>query len=83
MKDSQLYSANRSNDYSDVLMIAHDRPEYLALALPSLLESGDETLRVWVWQNGDDPAVTKIIDERANVLAVERVRWSLLGESGR
>lgn len=46
----------------DVLMIAHDRPEYLALALPALLESGDETLRVWVWQNGEDEAVTKIVD---------------------
>lgn len=50
----------------DVLMIAHDRPEYLALSLPALLESGDESLRVWVWQNGENEAVTKILDAYTN-----------------
>lgn len=76
MKDSQLSSASQSNDYSDVLMIAHDRPKYVALALPSLLESADETLRVWVWQNGGDPEVTKIIDDHLDHKRMHRVHRS-------
>lgn len=53
---------SRANGFCDVLMIAYSRPEYLSLALPALLESGDESLRVWVWQNGDDPQVSCIVD---------------------
>lgn len=76
MKDSQLSSASRSNDYSDVLMIAHDRPKYVALALPALLDSGDETLRVWVWQNGEDAAVTEILNSYRNHERMHKVHRS-------
>jgi len=71
-----LSSSSRSNDLCDVLMIAHDRPEYLALALPSLLDSGDETLRVWVWQNGENPAVTKIVNDHLDHKRMHRVHRS-------
>lgn len=58
--------AQGSRGFCDVLMIAHNRPEYLALALPALLKSGDATLRVWVWQNGENESVTKVIDRYTN-----------------
>ncbi len=38
----------------DVLMVTHDRPAYTRLSLRRLLDSCDETMRVWVWHNGDD-----------------------------
>jgi hypothetical protein len=58
---------NRStSNVCDVLMIAHNRPQYTALSLPALLESGDETLRVWVWQNGENEEVSKIINTYSN-----------------
>ncbi|MBE2179869.1 MAG: glycosyltransferase [Chthoniobacterales bacterium] len=60
----------------DVLMIAHNRPEYLELALPALLESGDETLRVWVWQNEAYQQVTEIIDKHIGHPRLHRVHRS-------
>jgi glycosyltransferase involved in cell wall biosynthesis len=65
----KINSSNCNHNKSgvcDVLMIAHNRPEYTALSLPALLESGDETLRVWVWQNGENAEVSKIIDAYTN-----------------
>ncbi len=37
----------------DILMITHNRPDYTRLALRRLLDSCDETMRVWLWHNGD------------------------------
>jgi glycosyltransferase involved in cell wall biosynthesis len=37
----------------DILMITHNRPTYTALSLGRLLETCDETMRVWVWHNGE------------------------------
>jgi glycosyltransferase involved in cell wall biosynthesis len=69
-------SGRSANGISDVLMITHNRPEYFALSLPALLESGDETLRVWVWQNGTNEAVTGIIDSYRNHKRLYRVHQS-------
>lgn len=38
----------------DVLMVTHERLHYTRKALPRLLASCDEAMRVWVWHNGDD-----------------------------
>jgi glycosyltransferase involved in cell wall biosynthesis len=38
----------------DILMITHNRPAYTALSLGRLLETCDETTRVWIWHNGED-----------------------------
>ena len=38
----------------DILMITHNRPEYVRLALPHLLESCPPQARVWLWHNGTD-----------------------------
>jgi hypothetical protein len=61
---------------SDVLMITHNRPDYFALSLPALLESGDEKLRVWVWQNGTNEAVTGILESYRNHKRLYKVRKS-------
>jgi hypothetical protein len=75
---NELSKASNSSGVCDVLMIAHNRAEYLALALPALLDSGDETLRVWLWQNGEDPAVTKIVNAYVNHKRMYRVHRSSL-----
>jgi len=65
--------AQKSKDICDVLMIVHERPEYLTLALPSLLESGDETMRVWIWQNGSNREVAKILDHYSGHERIHKV----------
>lgn len=46
----------------DVLMITHNRPDYTRLSLARLLDSCDDTMRVWVWHNGDDEATLSVVD---------------------
>lgn len=65
-----------TNNTCDVLMIAHNRPEYLALSLPALLASGDNSLRVWVWQNGTNETISKIIDSYRNHERMHKVHHS-------
>lgn len=45
----------------DVLMITYNRPKYTRLALTRLLETCDDRMRVWVWQNGNDPATLDVV----------------------
>lgn len=45
----------------DVLMITHKRPGYTARSLPRLLDSCDERMRVWVWQNGSDAETLAVV----------------------
>ncbi len=45
----------------DILMITYNRPEYTRLALPRLLETCDESARVWLWHNGDDEETLEIV----------------------
>ncbi len=47
----------------DVLMIAHRRADYLSLSLPRLLSTLPSHARLWMWQNGEDPEVTAVIDD--------------------
>jgi hypothetical protein len=35
-------------------MITYNRPTYVALSLPRLLECADDHTRIWVWHNGND-----------------------------
>lgn len=39
---------------TDILMITYNRPRYTGLALERLLDTCDDTMRVWVWHNGGD-----------------------------
>lgn len=78
----------------DVLMITYNRPEYVALTLPRLLESCREQDRVWVWHNGDDertldvvgrhhghPRLHRFHHSRENVRLREPTNW-LWSEAG-
>lgn len=46
---------------TDVLMITYNRPVYTRLALDSLLERCDESMRVWLWHNGRDAATLEVV----------------------
>lgn len=39
---------------TDILMITHNRPEYVRLSLAHLLGTCPTDARVWLWHNGDD-----------------------------
>ena len=47
---------------TDILMITYNRPRYTGLSLQRLLETCDETMRVWVWHNGDDTETLKVVE---------------------
>ena len=47
---------------ADVLMLVHRRAHYLALSLPRLLDSLGPRDRLWVWQNGQDPDVRRVVE---------------------
>src|SRR3989339_605779 len=46
----------------DILMITYNRPQYTRLSLEKLLDSCDETMRVWVWQNGNDSETIEVVN---------------------
>ncbi len=48
---------------TDILMITYNRARYTRLALSKLLERCDDSMRVWVWQNGSDPETMAVVDE--------------------
>jgi GT2 family glycosyltransferase len=51
-----------SNQMSiDILMVTHARPEYTRVALGRLLDSCDDSMRVWVWHNGNDTATFDVV----------------------
>lgn len=60
----------------DILMITHDRPHYTRLALTRLLETCDETVRVWLWQNGDHKETVELVREMASHPRVGRLHHS-------
>jgi len=43
-------------------MITYNRPQYTRLSLKALLDSCDETMRVWVWQNGNDRETIDVVN---------------------
>lgn len=51
------------NDETDILMITCNRADYTRMALPRLLDSADESTRIWLWQNGDDEATLSVVEE--------------------
>ena len=61
----------------DVLMITYNRADYTRLALTRLLDSCDETMRVWVWQNGSDPATLAVVNSLRNHPRFHHLQHSL------
>jgi hypothetical protein len=47
----------------DILYLSYKRVEHMRRTLPALLDSCDESSRVWVWQNGQDAAATAFVKE--------------------
>ncbi len=45
----------------DVLMITFRRPHYTEMSLARLLDSVDESVRVWVWHNGEDAETLDVV----------------------
>src|SRR3954469_14972939 len=60
----------------DILMLVHDRPRFTRLALERLLATCDGSMRVWIWQNGEDAAPAAVVDTFADHPAVHRVHRS-------
>lgn len=76
------------NDTIDILMLTCKRPHYTALSLPALLDSCDETMRVWLWQNGTDeetvaevqkhldhPRLHRFHHSRTNEMLTKPINW--------
>jgi glycosyltransferase involved in cell wall biosynthesis len=45
----------------DILMITYNRAEYTKLSLARLLDTCDESMRVWVWHNGDHEETLEVV----------------------
>jgi GT2 family glycosyltransferase len=50
----------------DILMITYNRPEYTRLSLTRLLETCDETMRVWLWHNGEHDETLEVVKSLAD-----------------
>ena len=64
----------------DILMLTCKRPHYTALSLPALLDSCDETMRVWLWQNGTDEATTAEVRRHLDHPRLHRMVFSETNE---
>jgi hypothetical protein len=49
------------NALLDILMVTYNRPDYTGQALPRLLDSCDDHMRVWVWHNGDHQPTLDVV----------------------
>ena len=49
------------NEDVDILVITYNRPYYSRLTLERLLETCDETARVWIWQNGSHAETVSVV----------------------
>lgn len=45
----------------DILMVTYERPNYVRMSLPRLLESCDDRARVWLWHNGTDEETLEVV----------------------
>lgn len=52
-----------SSGMIDILMITYNRAEYTRLSLSRLLDTCDDSCRVWIWQNGNDPETLQTVSE--------------------
>lgn len=64
----------------DILMITYNRPEYTEVALRRLLDSCDDYMRVWVWQNGSDPETLSVVEGLLDHPALHRYHHSVVNK---
>lgn len=60
----------------DILMITHQRPEYVELSLRRLLDTADERTRIWLWHNGDDQRTLDVVRRLGDHPRVHRLHHS-------
>jgi glycosyltransferase involved in cell wall biosynthesis len=60
----------------DILMITYRRPHYTRLSLQRLLETCDDSMRVWLWHNGTDAETRAVVHELSDHANVHRVHVS-------
>lgn len=61
----------------DILVITYNRPVYTALAISRLLDTCDERMRVWIWQNGSDRETVDVVRSFSSHPRVHRFHHSL------
>ncbi|MEM8873787.1 MAG: glycosyltransferase family A protein [Planctomycetota bacterium] len=61
----------------DILMVTHDRPDYVRLSLPRLLETCDDDAAVWLWHNGEHAETLRLVREFAEHPKVTRFHHSI------
>ena len=64
----------------DILMITHRRPRYARQSLKHLLDSCDDTMRVWIWHNGDDQETLAVAKEMSEHPRCHRFHHSPVNE---
>jgi glycosyltransferase involved in cell wall biosynthesis len=60
----------------DILMITYNRPEYTRLSLTRLLETCNQTMRVWLWHNGDHGETADVVKSVAQHPSVHEFHHS-------
>ncbi|MBW2361410.1 MAG: glycosyltransferase family 2 protein [Deltaproteobacteria bacterium] len=61
----------------DILMVTYDRPGHTRLSLPRLLDTCDESMRVWLWHNGTHEETLEIVRSNASHPRVHEFRHSV------
>lgn len=64
------------NKSIDLLMITFNRDRYTMRSLKRLLDTCDETMRVWIWQNGAHKPTLEVVKSLENHPRVHRVKYS-------
>lgn len=70
----------RADDAIDILMITYERPDYTQLALSRLLETCDDTARVWIWHNGQHAPTLDVVRSFLNHPRIYRFHHSPLNK---
>jgi glycosyltransferase involved in cell wall biosynthesis len=65
-----------SDNAIDILMITYNRPAYTRLSLSRLLETCDESMRVWLWHNGTHAETLGVVESLKNHPRVHRFHHS-------
>jgi glycosyltransferase involved in cell wall biosynthesis len=64
------------SEHIDILMITYNRPEYTRLSLTRLLETCDESTRVWLWHNGEHGETLEVVKSLVDHPRVHEFRHS-------
>jgi GT2 family glycosyltransferase len=54
------------NEDIDILLITYNRPIYTRLTLERLFATCDQTMRVWIWHNGNDQQTLEVVQSLLN-----------------